>query len=876
MTAATVQHHHPRLPGKQGSSEISSLYMQQISSTSLKRTLSLPLSARSNASNIPSEEGRKKSARAKTSGKLLSTHTDTPENSPASKKGCEEDGAVSKKKRKKKLSEEVRVDLSCCKYEILRIVIQKMGWQEASDDRGWHLIWTDTSIGPERLMTMRRGQKVNHFLGMLQICRKKSLARHLSNMRRMFPADYKFFPRAFILPNHIQELVMRLNSDRLRTYILKPDNGCQGRGVVLVQNVADLKQAIGSMAGSNMLAQKYLTNPMLLNGYKFDLRIYALILSCDPLRLFLYKEGLARFCTEKYMKPEKANLKSSCMHLTNYAVNKNNSNFEFNSSLAETDRGSKWTLTSLFKALAARGYDTGRLKRQIRKMVVMTIISIVPLLIHNYRNCVNEDDNGRTCFELLGMDVLLDDKCRPWLLEVNHSPSFAIDTPLDFKVKESLLTDTLRLLNIDPSDLSRYKLQDKKGSKMRLYGRNQQITKDDLENMSPQSRHVQGHCRPTEYDDFEHKNLGNFDRIYPPDDSNLQMLYDVFLAGSEELFKQSFDMKVKNAILKAQEIRKREEMEKEAAEKRKQKKLHEMRKKAQESAKLALSQYQQQQQQLAACTNKNQVQCSNETLSDIGNRIIFDMASPHSSVETPTGWEKARTALDTVPLPERRKEQLMEEKLVTNVHPTNRAYSDADKINVQQEISIDYLTKEVSGNTDLSRTRGNSKAPTRIMHQAEKYAYGQTSAIPRLSSLPCIVPQGFYRHHARKTSNFQPSRPGKVPMLDPDSLLVRRHYLTRTSLELERESLLERRTANFLSTRSYAGGLPRFRGSPFPLCSMDSVPFLVGQTNEAFPDDHRCPFRSSAVNFMMPKNERITAQSLKKSRYGNFRRAGGC
>ncbi|MCO5611221.1 hypothetical protein L7F22_065472 [Adiantum nelumboides] len=352
------------------------------------------------------------------------------------------------------------------------------------------------------------------------------------------------------------------------------------------------------MAGSNMLAQKYLTNPMLLNGYKFDLLIYALILSCDPLRLFLYKEGLVRFCTEKYMKPEKGNLKASCMHLTNYAVNKNNTNFEFNSSLAETDRGSKWTLSSLFKALAARGYDTGRLKRKIRKMVVMTMISIVPFLIHNYRNCVNEDDNGRTCFELLGMDVLLDEKCRPWLLEVNHSPSFAIDTPLDFKVKESLLSDTLRLLNVDLSGVSRYKLQDKKGSKMRLYGR--RSIKDELENLSPQSSHNEGHCRVTEYDEFEHNNLGNFDCIYPPDDMNLQALYDVFLAGSEELFKQSFDMKVKNAIVKAQEIRKREEMEKEAAEKRKQKKLHEMRKKAQESAKLALSQQQQQQQQQAA------------------------------------------------------------------------------------------------------------------------------------------------------------------------------------------------------------------------------------------------------------------------------------
>ena len=51
-------------------------------------------------------------------------------------------------------------------------------------------------------------------------------------------------------------------------------------------------------------------------------------------------------------------------------------------------------------------------------------------------------------FEVLGFDVMLDYKCRPWLLEINHSPSFTTDTPLDYKIKKNLLMDVVSLLNL--------------------------------------------------------------------------------------------------------------------------------------------------------------------------------------------------------------------------------------------------------------------------------------------------------------------------------------------------------------------------------------------------------------------------------------------
>ena len=46
--------------------------------------------------------------------------------------------------------------------------------------------------------------------------------------------------------------------------------------------------------------QKYLSNPYLINGLKFDLRIYVYVSSYDPLRVYIFNDGLTRFASRKY------------------------------------------------------------------------------------------------------------------------------------------------------------------------------------------------------------------------------------------------------------------------------------------------------------------------------------------------------------------------------------------------------------------------------------------------------------------------------------------------------------------------------------------------------------------------------------------------
>lgn len=160
---------------------------------------------------------------------------------------------------------------------------------------------------------------------------------------------------------------------------------------------------------------------------------------------------------------------------------------------------------------------------------------------------------------------------------------------MDRSVKESLISDTLRLAHIDPSVSLKVRLQEKKGSKQRLYGkadhpRSRAAVPQDG---SPTSS-TEGKQKPVkDFDAYEAVNKGKFERIYPPGDEKLQKLYNVLLAGSQESFQQSYDMKNKESIAKVREDRRLEELGRDEAERRREKAaLDSKRKAAQERARL--------------------------------------------------------------------------------------------------------------------------------------------------------------------------------------------------------------------------------------------------------------------------------------------------
>ncbi|KAF7380562.1 hypothetical protein HZH68_016427 [Vespula germanica] len=391
--------------------------------------------------------------------------------------------------------------------EKVRRVAARFGMKEVTEDSSWNLYWTDLSVSIERAKDMKRYQKVNHFPGMTEICRKDLLARNLNRMLKLFPKDYNFFPKTWCFPADHGDAIAYSKIRRAKTYIIKPDTGCQGRGIYLTKNLKDIKPS------ERMICQVYISRPYLIDGYKFDLRIYTLITSCDPLRIYVYNDGLARFATSRYKEPTGHNTSNVFMHLTNYAVNKHSRMY-----IVDEEIGSKRKISTLLKWLRVKDIKVDDLWNKIDEIIIKTILAAHPVLKHSYRTCFPTHDRTYACFELLGFDILLDWKLRPYLLEVNHSPSFHTDAQIDKDVKESLLTDTFEMLNLQQCDKKKIIEEDRRRVRDRLL---QGVILKDFSSNNDNTMIGLLKSEKTEQDYIERQfkweddHVGNFRRIYP-------------------------------------------------------------------------------------------------------------------------------------------------------------------------------------------------------------------------------------------------------------------------------------------------------------------------------------------------------------------------
>lgn len=310
--------------------------------------------------------------------------------------------------------------LACEEDVSLVRAIKMVGWAETPSVRGASFVFN--VCNPPNLK-LEPGIVFSRFPAMPDCCRKALYATILSRLRRLLPPnaplnDGTLIPQQWALPK--QAALLREHYDAKVAaakaagqpkpiFIVKPDHGCQGTGIELTADPC--KQSSFAMAS---VVQEYIGSPLLLDGLKFDLRLYVLVTSVGgdadgtPLRAFLCREGMVRFAVEAF---DGADMKNVHAHLTNYSLNKKSTGFRA-SDEADGGCGSKRTVSSVFAELVERGQvtDVEALWQRIGTLVMRSLSVVQPVLAHARRQW-----SETPCFQILGFDVLLDSDLQPWL-----------------------------------------------------------------------------------------------------------------------------------------------------------------------------------------------------------------------------------------------------------------------------------------------------------------------------------------------------------------------------------------------------------------------------------------------------------------------------
>jgi hypothetical protein len=195
------------------------------------------------------------------------------------------------------------------------------------------------------------------------------------------------------------------------------------------------------------VVQKYVSNPYLVKGKKADMRVYVLVASFDPLVVYLYQDGIVKFCTSNFdLSSERLKIRE--VHLANQAINKFSPDFVLNQDI---DSGSRWTHVGYWSEME-RTHGKDRVvvaKRKLEKLVAKTFATAVPHVMSEMKRLECESSN-LTCFEMFGLDVEMDDNLNPHLLEVNVAPEIMVrrGDSMSMQVVGALASDMFRVVGV--------------------------------------------------------------------------------------------------------------------------------------------------------------------------------------------------------------------------------------------------------------------------------------------------------------------------------------------------------------------------------------------------------------------------------------------
>lgn len=242
-------------------------------------------------------------------------------------------------------------------------------------------------------------------------------------------------PETFVMPQDFDALA-EASAGESPIWIVKPLMLFGGQGIRLTESLSDIPREDG------YVVQRYIANPCLVDGKKSHIRLYMLISSVNPLRIYLFRDGIVRFAPEPYRRAA-GWLDRPGIHITNTALHVDHPDLVLSDDPDEEASGNIWSLSAFLDHLGREGASVSSLWSRFEDLA--TRLALVIRHTGLFREQARQPMPHAYPPKLLGMDVLLDETLQPWLMEIQRTPATGGRGAVVKKVNNRVFTTIARM-----------------------------------------------------------------------------------------------------------------------------------------------------------------------------------------------------------------------------------------------------------------------------------------------------------------------------------------------------------------------------------------------------------------------------------------------
>ncbi|XP_078410548.1 tubulin monoglycylase TTLL3 [Cetorhinus maximus] len=259
---------------------------------------------------------------------------------------------------------------------------------------------------------------------------------YLIHNQATIPGSHNYLIDCQNILNRLKSVHPQLEIDGIRNiWIVKPAAKSRGRGIKCVDRLDEFlkqKDIVPSLENPKWVVQKYIEKPLLIYDTKFDIRLWFLVTDWNPINIWFYKDCYLRFSTQPFTLE---NLDSS-VHLCNHAIQKRLKPSAERNPLVPKE--SMWSSGQFQDYLKIKGY--GNIWQEIvypsmKKAIICSLVTVQAIIQARKNN-----------FGLYGADFLLGEDFKPWLIEINLSPSMSHSTSVTALLCTNVQEDTIKVI----------------------------------------------------------------------------------------------------------------------------------------------------------------------------------------------------------------------------------------------------------------------------------------------------------------------------------------------------------------------------------------------------------------------------------------------